>query len=146
MTPSSQPSSGATQGYASYRPQWQGYGFPQGGYSGLQMFPPRQFTGQGPSSPGTHRVPPALPGNIPVIRPTSSASTQYGQLAGAPGRPPISLPTQRFQPAAQLCRTDVAGIADLPQFPEISYANSMQMMRVIIHRTWVGLKAKPQSA
>jgi hypothetical protein len=39
MTPSSQPSYGTTQGYASYGPQWQGYDFPQGGYSGPQMFP-----------------------------------------------------------------------------------------------------------
>jgi len=85
------------------------------------MFPPQQFTGQGPSSPGAPRVPPALPGNIPVIRPTSSASTPYGQLPGAPGRLPICLPTKRFQPAAEPRRTDVAGIADLPPLPEISY-------------------------
>jgi len=32
MTPGSQPSSGATQGYVSYGPPWQGYDFPQGGY------------------------------------------------------------------------------------------------------------------
>ena len=85
------------------------------------MFPPQQFPGQGPSSPGAPRVPPALPGSIPVIRPTSSASTPYGQLPCAPGRPPISLPTKRFQPAAEPRRTDVAGIADLPPLPEISY-------------------------
>ena len=121
MTPSSQPSSGATQGYASYGPPWQGYDFPQGGYGGPQMFPPQQFPGQGPSSPGAPRVPPALPGSIPVIRPTSSASTPYGQLPGAPGRHPISLPTKRFQPAAEPRRTDVAGIADLPPLPDISY-------------------------
>jgi len=121
MTPSSQPSSGATQGYASYGPPWQAYDFPQGGYGGAQMFPPQQFTGQRPSSPGAPRVPPALPGNIPVIRPTSSPSTLYGQLLVAPGRPPISLPTKWFQPAAEPCRADVAGIADLPPIPEISY-------------------------
>jgi len=66
-------------------------------------------------------VPLALPGNILVIRPTSSASTPYGQPPGAPGEPPISLPTKRFQPAAEPRRTDVAGIADLPPLPEISY-------------------------
>jgi hypothetical protein len=120
MTPSSQPSSGATQGYASYGPPWQGYDFPQGGYGGPQMFPPQQFPGQGPSSPGAPRVPPALPGRIAVIRPTSPASTPYGQLPGAPGRPPISIPTTRFQPAAEPGRTDVSGIADLPPLPEIS--------------------------
>ena len=85
------------------------------------MFPPQQFTGQGPSSPGAPRVPPAPAANNPVNRPTLSSSTPYGQLPGAPGRPPISLPTKRFQPAAEPRRTDVAGIADLPPLPEISY-------------------------
>jgi hypothetical protein len=119
MTPSLQPSSGATQGYASYRPPWQGYDFPQAGYGGPQMFPPPQFPGQGPSSPGVPHVPPVLPGNIPVIWPTTSASRPYGQLPSAPGLPPISLPTKRFQPAAEPRRTDVAVIADLPPLPEI---------------------------
>jgi hypothetical protein len=120
MTPRSQPSCGATQEYASYGPPWQGYDFPQGGYGGPHIFPHQQFPGQGPSCPGTPRVPPTLPGIILVIQPTSSASTPYGQVPGAPGRPPISLPTKRFQPAAEPCRTDVAGIADLPPLPEIS--------------------------
>jgi len=93
-TPSSQPSSCATQGYASYGQPWQAYDFPQGGYGGPQMFPPEEFSGQGPSSPGAPRVRPALPGNIPVIRLISSSSTPYGRLPGAPGRPPISLPTK----------------------------------------------------
>jgi len=40
MTPSSQQSSGgATQGYQSYWPSWQGYDFPQGDFGGPQMFP-----------------------------------------------------------------------------------------------------------
>jgi len=94
---------------------------PKGGYGGPQTFPPQQFTGQGPSSPGAPQVPPALPGNIPVIQPTTSASTPYGQLPGAPGRLPISLPTKRFQPAAEPRRTDVAWIVDLPPLPDISY-------------------------
>ena len=122
MTPSSQQSSGgAPQGYPSYGPSWQGYDFPQGGYGGPEMFPPQQFTGQGPSSPGAPRVPPAPAGNIPVNRPTSSSSTPYGQIPGTPGRPPISLPKKRFQPAVESRRTDVAGIADLPPLPEITY-------------------------
>ena len=75
MTPSSLPGSGATQGYPSCGPSWQAYDFHQGKYGGPQMFPPQQFTGHGPSSPGAPRVPPALPGNNPGIRPTSSAST-----------------------------------------------------------------------
>jgi hypothetical protein len=122
MTLSSQPSSGATQGYASYGPQGQAYDFPQGGNGGQQMFPPQQFTRQGPSSPGAPRVPPALPGNILVIRPTSSSSTPYRQPAGAPGRPPIGLTKKRFQPATEPRKTDVTGIVDLHPVPEISYA------------------------
>jgi len=85
------------------------------------MVPPQQFTGQGPSSPGAPQVPPALPGNIPVIWLTSSSSTPYGQIPGTPERPSISLPTKRFQPVAEPHRTDVAGIADLPPLPEIAY-------------------------
>jgi len=121
MTPSSQPSSGGgTQAYQSYGLSWQGYDFQQDGYGGPQMFPPQQFAGQGPSSPGTPRVPPSQAGNYPVNWPTSSSSTPYGQFPGAPGRPPISLPMKRFQPAAEPCRTDVARIADLPPLPEFS--------------------------
>jgi len=119
MTWSSQRSSGATQGYLSYRPPWQGYDFPPGGYGGPPMFPPQQFTTQGPSSPVAPRVPPAPPGTIPVIWPTSSTSTPSGQLPWAPGRPSICLPTKRFQLAAELRRTAVAGIADLPPLRDI---------------------------
>jgi len=121
MTPSAQPSSGATQAYPSYGPWWQAYDFPQGGYGGPQMFPPQQFTGHGLSSPGAPRVRLTPPVNYPVIRPTSSASTARGQLCGAEGRPPISLPTTVFEPAVELSRRDVAGIAGLPPVPEISY-------------------------
>jgi len=66
-------------------------------------------------------VPPAPPGNNPVIQLTSSASTAAGQLSGAPGRPPISLPTKQLQPAAEARTTEVAGIADLPPLPEVFY-------------------------
>jgi hypothetical protein len=120
MTPNSQPSTGSNQGDATYGPPWEGYNFPQGGYGGPQIFPTQQFPGQGPSSPGVPRMPAALPGNIPVIRPTSSDSTPYRQHPGAPGRPPITLQSKRFQPAAELRRTDVAGIGDLPPLPEIT--------------------------
>jgi hypothetical protein len=92
MTPISQPSCAATQGYQSYGPSWQAYDFPQEGYGRPQMFPPQQFAGHRPSSPGAPRVPLAQPRNNPVIRPTSSSSTAPGQLPGAPWRPPISLP------------------------------------------------------
>jgi hypothetical protein len=121
MITSSQPSSGVTEGYASYGPLWQGYDFSQEGYGGPQMFPPQQFPRQRPSFPGAPRVPPALPGNILVIWPTSSASAPYGQLSGPPGRPPIHLPKKRFQPAAEPPRTDVAGLADWTPLPEITY-------------------------
>jgi len=122
MTQSWQPNSGdATEGYPSYGPLRQGYDFPKGGYGGPQTFPPQQFTGQGPSSPGAPQVPPALVGNIPVIRQISSSSTPYGKIPGTPGCPPISLPIKQFQPAAEPRRTDVAGITDLPPLPENSY-------------------------
>jgi hypothetical protein len=42
-------------------------------------------------------------------------------MSGAFDRPPISLPTKRFHPAAEPHRTDVAEIADLPPLPGISY-------------------------
>ena len=122
MTHSSQPTSSTSQGYPSYGPPWQGYDLHQGGYGGSQMFPPRQFPGQGPSSPGAPRVPPGPPGNHPVNLPTSSSSTPPPQPpSGAPGRHPISLQTKRFQPPAEPWKTDVAGIADLPPLPELSY-------------------------
>ena len=121
MTARSQPNSVATQGYLSYGSSWQAYDFPQGGYGGPQMFPPLQFTGHGPSSPGAPWVPPALPGNNPVILPTSSSSTAPGKLPVTSGRPPISLPTIRFQPAAELHRTDVAESANLPPLPGSTY-------------------------
>ena len=85
------------------------------------MFPPQQFTGHEPLSPGVPRVPPAPPQSNPVIRPTLSSSTAPEHLPSAPGRSHISLPTKRFHPAAQPWRTDVAWIVDLPPLPEISY-------------------------
>jgi len=121
MTPSSQPSSSATQGYPSHGPSWQGYNFHPGGYGGSQMFPPQQFPGRWPPSVGAPRVPPALPGNNPVSRGTSSASTPYGQLHSTSGWPPISHPTKQFHPAAEPHRTEVAGIVEMPPLPEISY-------------------------
>jgi len=121
MTQSSQPSSNATEGYPSYEPSWQAYDFAQGEYGGPQMFPPQQLTGHAPSSPGALQVPQVTPGNDPVIRLISSASASPDQLPGTRGRPPICLPTKRFQLAVEPCRTDVAWIADLPPLPEISY-------------------------
>jgi hypothetical protein len=85
------------------------------------MIPPQQFTGQGTSSTGAPRVPPALVRNIPVNRPASSSSTPYGHIPGKPGRSPISLPKKRFQRPAESRRTDVVGIAGLPPLPEVSY-------------------------
>jgi len=67
------------------------------------------------------RHPPSLPRHNPVIRLTSSFSTAPGQLPGAPGSTPISLPMKRFQPAAEPRRTDVEGIADLPSLLEMSH-------------------------
>ena len=115
MTHSSQSTSSKSQGHASYGPPWQGYDLHQGDYGRFQMFPPPQFPGQGPSSPGAPRVPPGPPGDHPVNQPTSSSSTPPPQpTSGAPRRHPISLPTKRFQPPGDPRETDVAWIADLP--------------------------------
>jgi hypothetical protein len=65
---------------------------PQGGSGGPQMFPHRQFTWQGPSSPSAPPVYPALPWNNPVIHPRSSASTPFVKPPGVPSRSPMSLP------------------------------------------------------
>jgi len=122
MTHSSQPTSSTSHGYPGYGPPWQGYDLHQGGYGRSQIFPPPQCPGQGLSSPGAPRVPPGPPGNHRVNLPTSSSSTPPPQPpCGAPGRHPISLPTKRFQPPAEPRKTDVAGIADLPPLPELSY-------------------------
>jgi len=119
MTTSSQPSSRVTEGYPSYGPLWQAYDFPHGGYSGPQLFPPQQFTAYWPSFAGTPWPPPAPPGNNPVIWLTCSHSTGPGELPGAPGRPPIRLPTKWSQPVAGLRNTDVAVISDWPPLPDI---------------------------
>jgi hypothetical protein len=57
----------------------------------------------------------------PGIRLTTSASTAPGQLPGAHCRPSIDMPTKQFQQGAEVCRTNVAGIADVPSLPDISY-------------------------
>jgi len=122
MTPSSQPTTSARQGYQSYGPPWQGYDLHQGGYGGSQMFPPPQIPGQGLSSPGAPRVPPGPPENHPVNQPTSSSyNLPLEPPSGALRRLWISLPTKRFQPPVDPLTTDVARIAELPPLPELSY-------------------------
>jgi len=119
---SSQPTTSISQQYPSYVPQWQGYDLHQCGYAESQMFPQQQFPGQGPSLAGVLRVPPGSAGTNTVNRPTSSSFTPPpGHRSGAPGRPPISLPMQRFLQPVELRKTVVTRIADLPPFPEISY-------------------------
>jgi len=121
MMHSSQPTSSASDEYPRSGPPWQGYDLHQGGYGGSQMFPPSQFPGEGPSSPGAPRVPPGPPGNHPVNQPTSCSSTPPPQpVSGAPGRHPISLPMQTFLTPAEPRKADVAGIAHLPPSPEMS--------------------------
>ena len=66
-------------------------------------------------------MPPALAGNHPVNRPTSSSSTPYGQFPAASRRPSICHPQTRSQPAAEPGRREGAGIAELPPLPDISY-------------------------
>jgi len=124
MTHSSQPTTSASQGYPCYGPPWQGYDLHQGGYSGSQMFPPPHIPGQGPSSPGAPKVPPGQPENHPVNWPTLSSSNAPPEpTSSTPRRPPISLPTKRFQPQAEQRKTDVARIAELPPLPEMFYDN-----------------------
>jgi len=147
MTPSSQTSSGATKGCPSYGPSWQACDFPQGGHGGPQMFPPQQFTGQGPSSPGAPWVPPALPGNIPVIRPRSSASTPYGQIPATSRRPPPLASQWKYFSQLRNCTWQLLqGLRICPHHQRFPMKSLMQIMRVMIRRTWAGLKAKPQSA
>jgi hypothetical protein len=119
MTPSSLPGSGATERYPSYGPSWQDYVFLHRGYGGCQMFPPQQLTRHGRSSSGTHRVPPAPPGNYPVIRLTSSPSTLPVHHPSASGRLPISLPTKRSQLVVEPQRTIAAWISNWPPLPAI---------------------------
>ena len=86
------------------------------------MFPPLQGSGQWPLYPGAPRVHVGPPENNPVNQPISSSShPPPGPPSGAPGRPLITLPMKRFQPPAELRKTDIAGIVDLPPLPEISY-------------------------
>jgi len=116
MTPTLQSSSRATQGYPSCGPSSQGYDVPQGGYGGCQMFPPQQFTGQGPSSPDASGVPLAPCGKIPVIRPTSSTSTPYGQIPGAPGRPPLASQRTDFSRLQKCSGQTLQGLRICPRY------------------------------
>jgi len=88
------------------------------------MLPPHKFTWHGPSSPGTPQVPRAQPWKNPGFWPTSSPSIAPGQHPSAPGTPSNSLPMKGYEPAAEPCRTDVPGIADLPLSPWISFDES----------------------
>ena len=118
MMHSSPPTTSASQRFPSYEQQCQEHNLHQGGDGRSQMYPSSQFPGQGPSSPGAPGVPSGLPGNYPVNRPTSGSSTPPPcPPCSAPGRPPISLPMIGFQLPAKLCKTDVAGIADLTPEP-----------------------------
>jgi hypothetical protein len=119
---SSQPATSISQQYPSYGPPREGYDLHQGGYGECQMFPHQQLQGHGPSAAGAPRVPPGPAGNNPVNLPASSNSNPPpGAPSGAPGRPLISFPTKRFLPPAELQKTEVPRIADLPPLPEISY-------------------------
>jgi len=146
MTPSPQPSTDATQGYPSYGPSWQAYDFPRGHYGGPEMFPPEQFTAHGPLSPGAPRGPPAPPQYNPVIRPTSSSSTSPGKLAGAPGGPPLAWRRNHFCQQRDRGGRMLQGLQICPHYQRFSMTNTMQIMRVMIHQTWAGPRANPQSA
>jgi len=146
-TPSSQPSSGcATQGYQSYGQSWQWYDFPQGGYSGPQMFPPQQFTGQRPflqahleclhhqletfHSIGRHH---------PALLHTDNFPAHRGDI-------PIVCHRNDFSRLWNCAGQMLQGLQICPHCQRFLMTNLMQMLRVMIHRTWAGPKAKPQSA
>ena len=91
------------------------------GIAALKCSPPPQLLGQGLSIPGAPRVPPGPRGNHPVNHPTSSSSTPPPQPpSGAPRRHPICLQMTIFQLPAELRKTSVAGIMDLPPLLEMS--------------------------
>jgi len=145
MTPSSHPRTTATHGYQCYGPSWQAYDLTQGGYAGLQMFPPQHFTGHGPSLPGAQRVPPVPLPIIPVSRLTTFTSTAAGQLPGAPVMPPISLPSICVLRAANGGGLMLQGLRICLQYQIFPIAIAIQIMRVRNHRTWVVPQVKPDS-
>jgi len=86
------------------------------------MFPHLQIPGHGSSSPDARRVPPGLPENHSVNRPTSfSPSPSPEPHSGEPRRPPIRLPTKRIQQPAEPWKADVVRIAELPPLLDLSY-------------------------
>jgi len=146
MSPSSHPITVATQGYASYGPTWQASDFPLEGYGGLQMFPHQQLTEDGPLSPGLPRVPPAPPGNNPVIHPTSSSSTAQGQLPGTLGDPPLASQRNNFS-WLQTCEGQMLqGMSMCPNYQRYPMTTTALIITATIRQTWVVPKAKQQSA
>jgi len=111
------------------------------------MFPPPQFSGQRPLSPGAARVRPGPPVHNWVHRPVSSScDPPPGPPSGTPGRPLIRLPTNRFQLPAEPREELSQGLWTYPhcwRFPTII---TMQMMWAMIPRTWAVEKATHQSA
>jgi hypothetical protein len=90
-----QPTTSISQRYPRYAPLCQGYDLHQGHCGQSRKFPQQQFEGQRPSSLAAPKVAPGPLGNNSVNRPISSSSTPPpGPLSGAPGRPPISLPSK----------------------------------------------------
>jgi len=102
MTPSSQPTTIASQGFPNYGPRWECNDLHQGDYGGSQMVSPPQIPRHGPSSPGWLRVPPRPPGKNPVHWPTSSSSNPPPEpSSGAPGRPPHHTPKEMIPAASR---------------------------------------------
>jgi len=120
MTPSVPARASASAGFPSYGPPWQEYKIPQGGYGGSQIIPPPQFTRQALSSPDALQLPPALPGNNPLIPLKSSSSTPIWSPSDTPGKSPLSLWIKTLQPAVYLPQSNIAIIEDFPPLQDHS--------------------------
>jgi len=84
------------------------------------MFQHQQFSCQQLTSPDASWVPQAPPSSNRVIWLTSCACTAPEPLCSTADRPPICIPMKQFRPAAEQCRSAVAGIAKFLLIPEIS--------------------------
>jgi len=147
MRHSTQPTTSASKGYPSYRPQWQGYDLHQGGNGGYQMFPPPQLAGQGPSSPGAPSVATGPLENNPVNRPTSSSCNHPpGPRSGAPGRPYLASQQNHYSWSQDSGKQMTQGLRNCPNCWRVPMTIMMQMTGVTICRTWAVHKANCQSA
>jgi len=110
------------------------------------MFPTQQFPGQRQKSwsvPGVHAWP---PGNNPVHSPTTSSATPpLGSPCGAPGRLAICIAMRRYDPPVDPGNHMQQGLWTCPHCHRFPATIMMQIMRAMIHRTWMVQRANHQS-